>query len=150
MENKIINKCGECSHCCDIPIIKELKKGAFKLCSHYCKGCTIYKKRPKECSAFECAYYQMETVNIALRPDKCGVMFEMISDNIFLGTLHPDYEFTDVAKKQINAFNCQGFSVVLSRKNEKLKFYVSSKHNVNDIYIEFFKIYNEEWQHQVI
>jgi len=145
----MINKCGECSHCCDIPIIKELKKKAFNLCNHYCNGCTIYEKRPDECRNFECAFLQMEKVNIALRPDKCGVMFEMLSDNIFLGTLHPDYEFSDVAKGQINAFMKQGYSVVLSRKDEKLKIYISPKHNGEDILNEFNKIYNEEWQHQI-
>lgn len=144
------NKCGECSLCCDIMEINELKKKAFKLCSHYCKGCSIYAVRPDECRNFDCAYLQMEKVHMDLRPDKCGVMFEMVSDNIFLGILHPDHEFSDVAKKQINSFMKQGYSVVFSRKNKKLKFYISDKHNDEDILNEFKEIYKEEWQHQVI
>ena len=78
--------------------------------------------------------------------DNCGIMFEMLSDNIFLGTLHPDYEFSDVARRQINAFMMQGYSIVLSKKDEKLKFYISSKHTNEDIFNEFKKI----WQHLVI
>lgn len=146
----MINKCGECSLCCDIPVIKELKKEAYKLCSHYCGKCSIYDVRPTECRNFDCPYIQMEKVHIDLRPDKCGVMFEMLSDNIFLGTLHPDLEFTDVAKKQINSFMKQGYSVVFSRKDKNLRFYISDKHNDDDILNEFKEIYKEEWQHQVI
>ena len=139
-------ECGECSLCCDIPKVKELKKPAWKLCSNYdiqCKNCKIYDKRPEECRNFECSYYQMKKVNIAVRPDKCGVMFEMISPRIFLGTLHPDYEFSDIAKGQIDAFMKQGFSVVFSRKDEKLKFYMSLIHDKESIFNEFKKILEE-------
>jgi len=137
------NKCGECSLCCDIMYIKELKKPAYKLCDHYCKGCSIYNKRPEECRNFDCAWLQMEKVNIAVRPDKCGVMFELLSPRIFLGILHPDYEFSDVAKGQIAAFMKQGYSVVLSRKNEKLKFYISLIHDKESIFNEFKKLLEE-------
>ena len=139
-------KCGECTLCCDIPQIIELKKPAWTLCSNYdvkCKNCKIYQMRPEECRNFECSYYQAEKANIAVRPDKCGVMFEKISQRIFLATLHPDYEFSDVAKGQINVFMKQGFSVVLSRKNEQLKFYLSLIHSKESIFNEFKKILEE-------
>ena len=147
----MINKCGECTLCCDSLYIPELKKQAGTLCSNceLTKGCKIYNNRPKSCREFKCAYLQMEKVHIDLRPDKCGVIFEMLSDNIFLGTLHSDHEFSDVAKGQINAFRKQGFSVVLSRKDEKLKFYVSEKHNKEEILDEFKKIFKEEWAHSI-
>jgi len=141
-------ECGECSLCCDIPMIKELKKPAWKLCSNYdikCKNCKIWSKRPKECRNFECAYYQSPKANLATRPDKCGVMFEMLSQRIFLATLHPDYEFSDVAKGQIDAFMKQGYSVVFSQKDKKLKYYISYIHSKESIFNEFKEIF-EEWQ----
>jgi len=139
-------ECGECSLCCDIPVIEELKKSAFILCSNYdtnCKNCKIYDKRPEECRNFECAYYQSPKANIAIRPDKCGVMFEMLSPRIFFGNLHPNYEFSDVAKGQIDAFIKQGYSVVLSQQNEKLKFYISLIHDKESIFNEFKKLLEE-------
>jgi len=139
-------ECGECSVCCDIPVIDELKKPAFTLCKNYdlkCKNCKIYDKRPEECKNFECAYYQAPKANIAIRPDKCGVMFEMLSPRIFLGNLHPDYEFSDVAKGQIDAFMKQGYSVVFAHPNKKLKFYISLTHDKKSIFNEFNKLLKE-------
>jgi len=139
-------ECGECTLCCDIPKIKELKKPAWKLCSNYdivCKNCKIYETRPEECRNFQCSYWQVKKANIAIRPDKCGVMFEKLSQRIFLATLHPDYEFSEIAKKQIDIFMKQGFSVIFSQKNEKLKFYLSYIHNKESIYDEFKKLLKE-------
>ena len=141
-------ECGECSLCCDIPKIKELKKPAWKLCSNYdvkCKNCKIWNDRPEECRNFECAYYQSQNANLATRPDKCGVMFEMLSPRIFLGSLHPDYALNDVVKGQIEAFMKQGYSVVFSQKDKKLKYYISNFHNNESIFNEFKEIF-EEWQ----
>ena len=94
----------------------------------------------------------MEKVNIALRPDKCGVMFEKITDNIFFGTLYPALELSDIIKGQINAFNKQGFTVIiLSPKWKKPKIYLSENHDETQITEEIKKYFNkkQQWQYQV-
>ena len=87
-------------------------KPAIKECM-YCEDdkCRIHDKLPKECSDFECAYFQAGN-NINLRPDKCGVMFEKIGEHIFLGTKDPRRVMTEQGVGQAYAFVEQGFSVV--------------------------------------
>lgn len=143
--------CGECTLCCDLPEIKWLNKSANTLCNHYCSLnhlCKIHDNIKEECKNFECSYYQMEKCNIDLRPDKCGIMFEMVSDNIFLGTKHPNTKISIVGEKQIDVFLNQGFSIVISEKDKELKFYISNKHDNKEIYNQFKQILNK-WQHQV-
>lgn len=122
-------ECGECTLCCKLLPIKELNKPANELCRFCSNGCTIHDSNPAECSLFECAYFQMKKVHIDLRPDNCKVIFEKISDEVFFGTQDPDFEVTDVAKKQILSFLNQGISVLLSStKHLKPLLYLSKKH----------------------
>ena len=95
-------ECGDCWMCCRVPKIKELDKPAGKKCNNYVEGerCTIYETRPEECRLFECAYFQMKKVHEEFKPDKCGIMFEKISENIFFGSI--EYDLTEMASKQIN------------------------------------------------
>ena len=141
------NKCGECNLCCDIPEVKKIEKPAWSLCSNYdtkCKNCKIYELRPKECSGFQCAYIQMKKVNIALRPDKCGVMFERISINIFYGSLYSTDKLSMIAENQISMFNNQGFTVILSSpKWKEPKIFLNIHHNKKQIIKEI-----KEWQLQ--
>lgn len=127
-------KCGECTLCCELLEIKELKKPANKICEFCVNGCSIHDTSPKECKNFDCAYYQSEKAHLDLRPDNCKVIFEKISDILFFGTQHPDYEITDVAKKQILSFVSQGFSVMLSStKQPNPAIYLSKNHTVEMI-----------------
>lgn len=67
----------------------------------------------------------MEKVSEDLRPDKCGMIFERfpLKDDLFIGTQDPDRPMSEVAKKQIAAFNKQGFNVLVQQKNGPTKLY---------------------------
>lgn len=71
--------CGRCAWCCYFPTAPELNKPTNEWCKH-CdigKGCSIYKDRPLSCKQFECLWYKQNQIPESLRPDKCGVMFEL-------------------------------------------------------------------------
>lgn len=73
--------CGECTVCCTVMGIEELRKPPGVPCKHLepGKGCSIYGFRPQECRDFECLWLQTqampEPLSKKMRPDKCGVMF---------------------------------------------------------------------------
>ena len=50
--------CGECSLCCKLMAIPELKKPKGVWCAHVVKkrGCGIYADRPPSCRAFQCLW----------------------------------------------------------------------------------------------
>jgi len=70
--------CGSCDACCIAPEIVALNKPAGVPCAHLCKSktgsCTIYKKRPGECSEFTCAWLTSPHMPKKFRPDRCGIM----------------------------------------------------------------------------
>lgn len=69
-----MNSCGECTVCCTVPEIKQLRKKSHTDCKNLTeKGCSIYKKRPATCKNFECGYIS-NNWSKELRPDLCGVM----------------------------------------------------------------------------
>lgn len=79
-----MNHCGNCTACCRVFDIPELKKPAGKWCQHCAigSGCTIYDVRPKPCVEFECLWLisqgredPREHMPHSLRPDKCKVVF---------------------------------------------------------------------------
>ena len=109
-------ECSNCTLCCKLLNITSKNSLPNEWCSE-CdigNGCKIHDNGiPEQCSKFECAYYQMENVSINLRPDNCKVIFEKL-DDIFFGTLHPDYELTNDAKGQIASFIKEGYSVIIN------------------------------------
>lgn len=69
--------CGECTLCCYFLRIPETDSAEYSLCKHCDGGCTIYDERPAQCCNFECLWLRQPQIPEALRPDKCGVMFEL-------------------------------------------------------------------------
>lgn len=139
-------RCGECTLCCDLFPVKWLNKPANTKCIHCNLGCKIHDTKEDECKNFECAYLQFKTAHIDLRPDNCKMIFEKVSDEIFYGLQHPDFEFTDVAKRQVYSFLQQGFSVILkSTKHKELVYHINPKHNKDKIIEEFNKIIKEKY-----
>lgn len=135
-------ECGECTACCTLSVVEELNKKAGVTCEHcvLTKGCSIYAKRPKVCKEFECAYLQGGS-NVKQRPDKCGVMFFKNSDRIFTGVIVPDVEVTDIARGQVDAFNKQGFSVIMFKLGEEKPMILSAKgHDKMAIYAEYLML----------
>ena len=112
-------ECGNCTACCTMFPIGPIDKPMNTRCQHSTgSACSIYDTKPKMCTEFMCAYLQGGN-NEELRPDKCGIIFVKKTDKIFSGILVDGVEVTDIAKQQIQAFNNQGFSVVLLSVNEK-------------------------------
>jgi len=68
-----MNKCEECQVCCKVLEIKNFKESMTKCQYLNSKGCSIYKKRPKGCSHFKCAWLLSEWPK-EFRPDLSGIM----------------------------------------------------------------------------
>ena len=128
--------CGECTLCCKLLDVFWMDAPPNVDCKHCILkgGCKIQETKPKECLDFECAYYQAPNAPIELRPDNCKVIFEKITDELFIGTLDAGYEITETAKGQINSFVSQGYSVILGASDyRKPKIFIASGHNKEDI-----------------
>lgn len=71
-------QCGDCTACCTVLAITELKKPARRACDHVCRsGCRIYENRPQVCRQFLCVWMRGALGTApALRPDSLGVMFD--------------------------------------------------------------------------
>ena len=137
------NKCGECTVCCTLSVVKEINKEAWEECKHCISnvGCSIYDTRPKDCRDFECAYLETNA-NIELRPDKCNVMFFRKSKRIFVGAVVPGKLVTDIARGQIEAFKRQGFSVVLLKQFAKPHIEIAEGHTKEEIWKEYINSLN--------
>lgn len=135
--------CSGCTLCCKLIKIDWMNSPAGEYCKECDQGvgCKIYDHIPKKCLKFRCAYNQMEKVSIDLRPDNCDIIFERLSEDIFIGTVDPDIrKLKDIVKGQINAFNLQGFSVILL--NQKIKnphIYPASNKNIQSIWNRYIQ-----------
>ena len=142
----IKNKCGECTLCCEILHIEEenFKKPSNITCEHCIinKGCKIYNERPESCRIFRCAYYQMDNVNILLRPDKCGVVFEKLDNDLMFGTVNTKHKDLKYIKGQINSFLKEKINVVLSI-NGQLTTYHLDDVNPETLFERIFKFKND-------
>lgn len=117
--------CDGCTLCCKLLPVAWMDSPAGRYCKE-CDpgvGCKIYDTAPEDCLKFRCAYNQMEKASINLRPDKCDVVFEKISDDVFIGTVDASVkQLNKYANGQIESFLNQGFSVVLFHQNIKTPF----------------------------
>jgi len=68
--------CGECTACCTILAVDDLKKGNYQPCVHECGGCAIYDSRPSTCRTWSCGWLlgRIEG-DERRRPDKIGLIF---------------------------------------------------------------------------
>ena len=123
-----MNECGECTLCCKLLETHDVASEIGVYC-HHCTniGCGIHKDRPKECRNYQCMWSQMDTVGNELRPDKCGIIFDKISDEVITARLDDDRKIKDLVMGQINSFINEGFSVLIFRGREK-KFFMNDKH----------------------
>lgn len=87
---KMNRKCGECTVCCYIGAIPELKKPPHTVCKYVkksvCGSCLVHDTIiPKTCSDFKCSWWSGEGQE-SDRPDKIGVMFSLnrIENQIYL------------------------------------------------------------------
>ena len=69
---------------------------------------------------------QMEHVAEELRPDRCGIIFDRIADDVISARI--DGEMTDLIMAQIQSFGREGFSVIVF--NDKgYEGFLHSNHN---------------------
>lgn len=134
-------KCDGCTLCCTLFPVKWLNKPALKKCMYIRdNGCSIHRDKPNECSDFNCAYAMNKKVDRKFRPDQCGIVFEKLTDDIFFGTIDPEREIMDTAKRQISSFLQQGFSVVLAHVREsRNRFIINDNHIGKDIEDKFYE-----------
>lgn len=109
-----MNECGECTLCCTLCAVEDIDKAAGIECINCSDKCDIYENRPQGCRDFNCAYVQMPQVNIAMRPDNCGVVFEKMTDTKVLGMLDPKRDEYPHVKKQIELFKQAGYEVIIT------------------------------------
>ena len=96
--------------------MKWLNKAAGEDCVHCQDGCLIHETKEKECRGFEWAWLQSNVDNPELRPDRCGIVFEKTVDDEMFGTVAPDREISDAARKQLQNFVDQGYVVRLTEQ----------------------------------
>jgi len=126
-------KCGNCTLCCRLPVVPSLNKEKGVWCE-FCEigvGCKIYNVRPNECRQYQCMWSQMEHSGEELRPDKCHMLFEKVSDKTICGAQEPEYELSDLVKRQIDFFLRDGFSVIIIKKGLKTV-YVAKGHSFDE------------------
>lgn len=69
--------CGECTLCCKVLGVAEIKKPPNVWCQHSAtkKGCQIYNDRPSSCKEFSCVWLlSPDKMGDHLRPDKTHVV----------------------------------------------------------------------------
>lgn len=110
-----MNKCGECTMCCTTLPIAEINKPAGTTCFHCDKGCAIYELRPSACNKFECEFIKTDMPK-ELRPDKAGIFFEKIADDILLGMIDPGTTKwqNDTAQRYMHEQAEKGVSTIIS------------------------------------
>ena len=75
---------------------------------------------------------QMETVSDELRPDKCGIIFDRISDDVIAARIEADRKLNGLLTAQVGYFDNEGFSVVIFRGREK-KIFLNGRHTETDV-----------------
>lgn len=75
-------ECGDCKVCCIVPGIdtREAQKQTNAPCRNLCAaGCAIYEARPGACRSFHCAWRQLEALDDSWRPDRNGVLAQLVT-----------------------------------------------------------------------
>jgi len=118
------NHCGTCTACCRVYAIPEFDKPAGPWCKH-CdvgKGCRIYDTRPERCVGFECLWLASQkhgpaALPLALRPDKCKVVFAPSTNEKVMTAVtvpgRPDAWRSPIVRNLIARFNKGGMSVAI-------------------------------------
>lgn len=119
-------ECGDCTACCTLLAVSEINKKAGKSCKYCTTKCSIYSTRPLACKEFSCAYHQMNKVSIKLRPDKCGIIFEKLAEDLMFGTVDPKHKDFTFINGQINHFLNEGINIVLSKQGQPIVYHLDN------------------------
>jgi hypothetical protein len=78
-------QCGECSLCCRLLPVQELRKKAGERCKHQrLTGCRIYVDRPPACRLWSCRWLLEDDVAGLPRPDRSGYVIDIMPDYVLL------------------------------------------------------------------
>jgi len=80
-------------------------------------GCKIYETRPQSCIDFKCSWLLDDNMSVDLRPDKCNIIFEKVTDEVEIALLHfnhLDASEDEKIKNHIKTLNENGKSVFIS------------------------------------
>lgn len=84
-------ECGDCTLCCKLLPIPELKKPAAVKCAYqrHGKGCTVHgtDKQPHACKLWYCRWLLNDDMAHMSRPDRARYVIDMLPDEI---TMEPD------------------------------------------------------------
>ncbi len=141
--------CSGCTLCCKLLRIPWMDSPESEYCRE-CEsevGCKIWEDRPEGCRSFGCSYYNVEKANENLRPDRCGIIFEKATKDIFFGTVDDNIVvLNEIVNVQINKFLDEGFSIILRHPQLKKPYILAAEgKTANDIWEEA----KEAWSHRV-
>lgn len=131
-----MQNCGDCTMCCTLLQLNEIPSAIGETCQHCTSGgCGIYENRPNECKVYQCMWSQMPDryASIALRPDKCGILFDRQSQDVIAARLKDNGVIGELLMGQIDSFNKEGFSVIVFRGKDK-KHFLTNSHTID--YVE--------------
>jgi hypothetical protein len=117
-EGDSIKECGGCTACCRTLSVYELQKPAGEWCRHCAsdkKSCGIYANRPLSCREFNCLWLTSPGMSEDMRPDRCGVIWEMCEDGrVALAlTRYPKRLESVHQRRLIDYFMRHGVSVIV-------------------------------------
>lgn len=119
------SRCGGCTLCCDLLEVKLLGKSANAACSHCTSGdgCAIWDQRPSVCRRYICLWHANPKFPDALRPDRCGALFEPVRDEkiviVNVDLTRPHAWRLGVVDSMIRRFLAAGTAVVVIVGAEK-------------------------------
>lgn len=122
METK--RECGNCTLCCKMLGVAELKKEQNKWCVH-CKihkGCMIYSERPESCRDFNCLWL-MGILPENLYPKDVGVVFGATTDGkrivVYADPYAPFSYRRGIVAETITKISEGGTDVIIVAGNER-------------------------------
>ncbi len=91
-----MRECGECTLCCKLARVPELRKRTNTWCDHCAigEGCRIYADRPQSCRTFRCWWLDHPEMPDELRPDRVH-MYAVGQDDSSVLSVHVDPEFPE-------------------------------------------------------
>jgi hypothetical protein len=75
-------RCGQCTLCCKLLPVPEIKKPATTRCAHqrFGKGCSIYARRPLTCQLWSCRWLIGDVADDLSRPDISHYVIDPMPD----------------------------------------------------------------------
>ena len=85
-----MKRCDSCTLCCEVVPVAEIGLAAFTRCPKLHSlpeakiGCSIYPTRPRGCAIWNCQWLAEDSWPDELRPDRCGVVVDIMPDLILV------------------------------------------------------------------